>query len=117
MGGEAKFWTWQKKIMALAGTVVTVAAAAGVLLAESKLIKGNLNENFNCRVVNVADSLDSIRCAQRTPIDSAILSKLDRISVDIKRTTYFQEQSMTEPEYAKAQALWFKDSLRWAKDR
>ncbi|RPH88486.1 MAG: hypothetical protein EHM66_00320 [Deltaproteobacteria bacterium] len=117
MSDTTVFWTWQRKITAIAGTVVAVAAACGVLLAESKLIKNAMNENFNCRVENVADSLDSIRCAQRTPIDSAILSKLDRISVDIKRTTYFQEQSMTEPEYARAQALWFKDSLRWARDR
>jgi hypothetical protein len=114
---SCKFWTWQRKISAIAGTIVVIAAACGILLAESRIIKKTMNANFTSRVESVADSLDSIRCAKRTPIDSAILFKLDRISVDIKRTTYFQEQSMTDPEYARAQAMWFKDSLRWARDK
>lgn len=86
-------------------------------IAGTDRINDSIAQYIRYHAIKIADSLDNVNLEKRTPIDSAILAKLDRIGTDIKRTTYFQEQSMTDKDYSRAQALWVRDSIRWAKER
>jgi hypothetical protein len=113
---DTRFWTLQKKIYALALTVVAVGAACVAVVAGANKVNDSIDSRIRCQSERVADSLDSIQQVKRFPIDSAILAKLDRIGTDIKRTTYFQEQSMSEADYSKARALWVRDSIRWRRE-
>jgi len=114
---ETKFWTLQKKIYLIAVTVVAVGGVWALIIAGTNQVKISIDNRITVRAERVADSCDSIVCARRSPIDSMILAKLDRITMDNMRSRYFQEESMTPAEYSKARSIWVRDSIRWAKDK
>lgn len=112
-----KLWTWQTKILAVSLTIIAVGGASAFVAAQIGKIESAAIAQVTCIADSVANRRDSLLEERRRPIDSAILAKLDRIAVDVKRTTYFQEESMTPGETARAKALWVRDSIRWARER
>lgn len=116
MDENSKLWTLQKKIYLLAVTVVAVGSMWALIIAGTAKVNLSIDERITSRAERVADSCDSVRCSKRYPVDSMILAKLDRIGTDIKRTTYFQEQSMSEADYARARSLWVRDSIKWSRE-
>jgi hypothetical protein len=115
--GSMNFWTLQKRTYAFATTIIAVGAILGIFIAKSSKINDSINSRIDCRAERVADYRDSIQKERRYPLDSAILARLEGIRVDVRRTTYFQEEDMSKASYARARAEWVRDSLKFLTDK
>ena len=105
----------QKKIYAIAGTIVLIGSSLVALNAGGKFVNDSIDKRITVCAERVADSCDSVQCVKRIPIDSMILAKLNSIDYSVKKGRYFDEVVISPADYAKAQSSWVRDSLRFAR--
>jgi hypothetical protein len=110
---EKGFWTLQKKILAVALTIGAVAGAWAALASGSDCIKKEFTGSVKKISAAVADTLDEKRWRAREPIDSAILSQLRSIQMDLRKSAYVAEKTMTPASWNRTQASWRSDSIRF----
>ena len=108
---SCKFWTLQKKIYALAVTVIAVGASWVAVTAGGDKINDSIDSRITCRAVRVADSCDSVRASGRFPIDSMILSELKGIRMENRKSAFIREKTTNRTNWEKAEAAWRSDSL------
>jgi len=109
--GSGGFWTLQKKIVGICVLITSLAAATLVLSSTRDSIKASYRASVATVAHGVADTLDSIRCERRLPIDSMILSQLKAIRMNQRRTDFMLEKNTDAGKWARAEAAWKSDSL------
>jgi hypothetical protein len=110
---EKGFWTLQKKILAVALTIGAIAGAWAALASGSDHIEKKFVASVEKISAAVADTLDKKRWLERKPIDSAILSQLKSIQMDLRKSAYVAEKTMTPASWNRTQASWRSDSIRF----
>lgn len=105
------FWSIQKKVYAIAGTVVICGASWVALVAGGNTAKAAYHESIANVASKVADSLDKNLCIRRLPIDSMILSQLKAIRMEQRKTAFILEKNTDNMKWKKTEASWRSDSI------
>ena len=105
------FWTLQKKIVGICVLITSLAGATLVLSAGGNNMKEAYRNSVAHISYGVADTLDSIRCDKRLPIDSMILSQLKAIRMDQRKTSFMIEKTTEPQKWSRAEAAWKSDSI------
>jgi hypothetical protein len=105
------FWTLQKKIVGICVLITSLAGATLVLSAGGNNMKEAYRDSVARISRGVADTLDSIRCESRLPIDSMILSQLKAIRMDQRKTSFMSEKTTEPAKWSRAEAAWRADSI------
>lgn len=105
------FWTLQKKIVGICVLITSLAAATAVVIAGGNNVKEAYRDSVAQISRGVADTLDSIRCEKRLPIDSMILSQLKAIRMDQRKNSFMLEKNTDAAKWSRAEAAWKADSI------
>jgi hypothetical protein len=105
------FWSFQKKLVAIASTIVIIGAAWVAVVAGGNNAKAMYRDSVARVAIKVADSLDEKLCQKRLPIDSMILCQLKAIRMDQRKTSYMLEKNTNKKTWNSAEASWRSDSI------
>jgi hypothetical protein len=114
-GVSKKFWTFQKKFVAIFGTIAIFLTVMFGMVQAKTLLENTLYEKIDKRAMIVCVKTIDSCFTQQKEFNDSLLSEIREIRMEQIRTSYINREYVSPAIMAKARSNFFKDSLQWEK--
>jgi CheY-like chemotaxis protein len=114
--GNKKFWTVQKKVYAILGTIgLLITVIFGIVQAQTAVFTSIINPYIDERASAIFDTLQQKSDNYQTKINKEILEQLQDIRDEQIRMAYINRELVSPAILARARAKFMADSLAWSR--